>query len=216
MQEYGAETGIHTLQKREQIAVFAMYTTMAVSALTAVGETLELSGVIDLAYGIDDPLVAVYSIILLANTVIFFGSAIAVAMWIHRAHANLREAGVEGLKFTPGWAVGWYFIPIAFLFKPFQAMRELWTESHQTHDSFSAPAPGPLALWWGFWIGGNLIANVSMRLSLMGGSSSLEIATLLGLCASIATIVAAWLLMQIIMAITEAQTHGIAAQAIFE
>jgi hypothetical protein len=73
-------------------------------------------------------------------------SIIAVAMWIHRAHANLYEAGAEGLQFTPGWAVGWYFIPFANLFKPFQAMRELWTRSHAEDDPFGKPAPGGVCL----------------------------------------------------------------------
>lgn len=216
MQESTYEAGIGVLNQRARIAIAALYATMAAFLLTAIGEVLELNGTINLAYGTDDTLVAIYSIILIGNTVIFFGSVIPVAMWIHRAHANLHEAGVEGLQFTPGWAVGWYFVPIAFLFKPFQAMRELWAESHQSPDSFSAPPPGPLALWWGFWIGGNLLANVSMRMMLMGDGANLEVATLIGLCSSITTIVSAWLLQQIIRAVTAAQANGIVAAQIFE
>ena len=45
-------------------------------------------------------------------------------VWQHRSQSNLRRQGC-GLAFTPGWAVGWWLIPMANLWKPFQATREL-------------------------------------------------------------------------------------------
>ncbi len=216
MHQEGIVAGVSVLRQRERIAAFAIYGTMAISALVALGELLELSGVIDLVYAPDEPLALAYTTILFTSVVIFFASVVAVAMWIHRAHSNLHEAGLTGLQFTPGWAVGWYFIPIMFLFKPFQAMRELWTESHQTADRFSATAPGNLSTWWSFWIIGNIIGNVSARITLMGDGSNFQIATTLGLGSTICTIVSAWLLMGIIRQITAAQTDGIVAARIFE
>jgi hypothetical protein len=40
--------------------------------------------------------------------------AVAVLKWIYRANANARALGAKDMKFTPGWAVGWYFVPILF------------------------------------------------------------------------------------------------------
>jgi Domain of unknown function (DUF4328) len=216
MQDEGIGAGIETLRQRERIAVFAMYAIMAVYVAVVFGEILELVGVIDLIAAPDDPLALAYTAVLIASFVVYVGSIIAVAMWIYRAHANLHAAGLVGLEFSPGWAVGWYFIPIASLFKPFQAMRELWSESHGVSNGFSEQAPGNLGLWWGFWIVGNILGNVSSRLELMGDGSNQQIALILVLVSSVCTFGSAWLLLQIIRAITTAQADGIAVAEIFE
>ncbi len=216
MTTYTAESGTATLAQRARVATFAIHAVIAVFGLTAIGEVLELTGTIDLLNRPDEPLALAYVTTLFAASVTFIGSVIVVAMWIHRAHANLHEAGIAPLTFTPGWAVGWYFIPIMNLFKPFQAMRELWTESHQVSDGFSAQAPGNLGAWWGAWIVGNILGNVSTRLSLMGDGSGYTVATVLGLASGIATIMSAWLLRGIIRDITAAQHDGVAAASVFE
>ncbi len=208
--------GVETLRKREKIAVLAMYATMAIFALQAMGEVLELVGVIDLAYFTEDPLTLFYVLILYLGMFIYFGSAILVAMWIHRAHANLHAAGFAGLTFSPGWAIGWYFIPIACLFKPYQAMRELWDTSLQTGADFSTPAHVNMSGWWGFWIVGLIAGNISARISMLGDGTNMEVAVLLSLVSSICMIGSAWLLMQIMQTITAGQIDGIVAAQVFE
>ena len=216
MQAEGVVPGVGTLQQRASIAIYASYAVIGIFALALVCETLELAGVID-PFGDPGSLVLMaYAVIMLSTSLVFVVSIILVAMWIHRAHANLHEAGLPGLQTSPGWAVGWYFVPIANLFKPFQSMRELWRESHQTADSFSSDAPGTLTLWWGLWIVGNILGNVSLRLGMMGDGSNLQFATILGIGSSICTIGAAWQLIQIISAITAAQLDTLEAGAIFE
>ena len=58
---------------------------------------------------------------------IFLG--ITFLKWIYRTNFNLRALSQERMSFTPGWSVGWYFVPIANLFKPYQAMKEIWANS---------------------------------------------------------------------------------------
>ena len=36
-------------------------------------------------------------------------AGILVLVWIHRANHNARQLGAADMRFTPGWAVGWYF-----------------------------------------------------------------------------------------------------------
>lgn len=49
---------------------------------------------------------------------------------------------------TPGWAVGWYFIPIASFWKPYVAMRDIVRAS-----TLDAGLPGwLLPFWWTLWI----------------------------------------------------------------
>lgn len=210
------DANLATLSGRANVANYVLLAALAIFAMTLIGEALELAGVIDLmAYEVG-PLEAIYGIILLLNTVIFIISVIVVCMWIHRAHANLRDYGFEGLEFTPGWAVGWYFIPFANLFKPFQAMKELYNTSFGADDRFAGEAPGNLGLWWGAWIIGNILGNVSMRLSLMGDGGQAQIAIALSLASSVCMVVAAYLLREIINQVTAAQRTGLAPTQVFE
>ena len=95
--------------------------------------------------------------------VLLAGSAIAWCLWQHRAHANLRAFGRSGLRFTPGWAVGWWFVPVASLWKPFEAVRELWKASDPASDplSWRSVRSWPaLGWWWACWIGGGVVSAV--------------------------------------------------------
>ena len=89
---------------------------------------------------------------LFLSDILVLASAIPVGMWIYRAHANLQAADLPGLEYTAGWSVGWFFIPIASLWKPFSAMRELWNASHGAIGDYSANAPGLLWIWWLSWL----------------------------------------------------------------
>ena len=71
-----------------------------------------------------------------------------IAVWIHRAHANLREAGLPELDYSPGRTVGSYFVPLANLVILFRAMRELHNRSHG-EDVWQARAPvADVSSWW--------------------------------------------------------------------
>jgi hypothetical protein len=78
-------------------------------------------------------------------------TAIPWLLWQYRAHANLRALGVSGLKYSPGWAVGWWFIPFANIVLPFLVMRELWKASDpeaSSLDWMARRATPLLGLWW--------------------------------------------------------------------
>ncbi|MCY1171993.1 hypothetical protein D9M73_121190 [compost metagenome] len=94
----------------------------------------------------------------------FLVSAICVGRWIYRANANAHTLS-DAMMISPGWSVGWYFIPIASLFKPFQAMRETWQVSVCPSDPYSAPVPAVMRIWWGLWVASNILSNVSSRIS---------------------------------------------------
>ncbi len=77
---------------------------------------------------------------------------IAVLRWVYLANANVRALGAEGLRFAPGWAVGWYFVPLANLWKPYQAMKEIWQASATKNDWDEVKIPALLPWWWAFWL----------------------------------------------------------------
>ena len=72
------------------------------------------------------------------------------------------------MVFTPGWSIGWYFMPIANLWKPYQAMKEIWKASSNPKSWNSQPASALLPWWWFFWIVSNMFANASFQLTMKG------------------------------------------------
>lgn len=108
-------------------------------------------------------LVAILEILLNVLTIIIF------LIWLHRAFSNLPALRAEHLEFSPGWAVGWWFIPFANLVKPYQIMSELWNASDSDYDPdvFMSNKIGTEAIigwWWGFYLVGRIIARIADKL----------------------------------------------------
>lgn len=90
---------------------------------------------------------------------IFIVTTILVMKWIYRANFNSHMLGAVGMKFTPGWAVGWCFIPIANLWKPYQVMKEIWKTSSNPSDWENQHVSGILPWWWFFWLVSSIIVS---------------------------------------------------------
>jgi Domain of unknown function (DUF4328) len=91
---------------------------------------------------------------------------VAFGRWIVLAHRNLPALGAQSLEFRPGWAVGWYFIPIANLWKPYQAMKALWQYSQHAKNPDLSASTWILPTWWTFWLISNVLGNIIIRTSL--------------------------------------------------
>lgn len=154
---------------------------------------------------------ATVSGVLLVATIIVF------LIWRYRVQANLSGAlQVRGLEYTPGWAVGWWFVPFANLVKPKQAMNEAWVASDPTAPSYSVAwrgkAPVILSIWWACW----LLANLTVRFG--GGSTDtpdgFRTSMLLSVASEGFTIAAAVLLIVIVRTISERQRQRAARLAL--
>ena len=100
----------------------------------------------------------------LLNLAVVLITAIAFLKWIYRANLNSRGFGARGMAFTPGWAIGCYFVPILNLFKPYQGMKEIWMVSVDP-ESWEAQPPSPLlGCWWALWLGAGFLGQISFRL----------------------------------------------------
>jgi hypothetical protein len=64
-------------------------------------------------------------------------------IWVYRATRRLRERPGTAMRFTPGWAVGWWFVPFANLYKPYQGLHDIWRASHGRGG-----ADASLLAWW--------------------------------------------------------------------
>jgi hypothetical protein len=104
----------------------------------------------------------VIQVLAVINLLAVLVTFVIVGRWIYRASVNAHVMSDE-MTITPGWAVGWYFIPFANLVKPFQAMKETWLASHFGQNAQQEDAPSLLNWWWGLWIVTNVLGNISMR-----------------------------------------------------
>jgi hypothetical protein len=82
-------------------------------------------------------------------------------MWVHRANQNIRAFGAQDLKFTPGWAVGWFFVPIANLWMPFKVMSEIFRASGQPEEWQKQVNAPLLGRWWFFWVADVVIGRIT-------------------------------------------------------
>lgn len=144
-----------------------------------------LRGALNLAYtltdfGADGELFATIERVMtclgIAQTacMIVFGTWIvrsAKNAWLFAESSRLRpELGFHvqqtSLPDTPGWAVGYYFIPIANFWKPFTAMRDIVRASTLREG----PPALLLPTWWTLWI----VSNIGDRFTRMLNSSGTE------------------------------------------
>ncbi len=82
--------------------------------------------------------------------------------------------------------MGWFFIPFASLFKPFQGVSATWRATVAPDDIDSVDVPVLLRWWWGLWLATCIWGNVIFRISLKADTPEelitynwLDIATLL-------------------------------------
>ena len=111
----------------------------------------------------------VVGLVAIATFLIWVVCAVLILRWIYRVVKNARIlTRGHGVDSTPGWAVGWYFIPIANLWKPFKPVEEAWQASEDPANPAGVDTPGRLRWWWGLWLVMNVLGNLAGRLSMRG------------------------------------------------
>lgn len=164
----------------------------------------EAVGLGDLVAG----LVALLTLAVYAATVVLF------CMWVHRAYKNLPALGnpPKYLNYSPRWAVGSFFIPLASLVLPYIIVKEIWDRSDPSvrteTDLMFTPAGGsPLLLgWWIVWVVSNVLSNISYRLSAEDAPPDTQAMLMkLGIFSDFANIGAAVLAVLVVRAVTARQ-----------
>lgn len=90
---------------------------------------------------------------------VYFATLIAAAIWIYRVAFNARAAAPGEGAVSPGWAVGWYFIPIMNFWKPYQSMKKVWQVSLGSEG-----VPRFFGWWWAAWLVTNILGQISFRI----------------------------------------------------
>lgn len=94
-------------------------------------------------------------------------AAVAVIVWMHRTSKALSSRGATDRRWSPGWAIGGWFIPFANLVIPklvFGEMERIAQVPYRGEPvglqwkSFARTVTGDL--WWFLWLSGNLVSVV--------------------------------------------------------
>lgn len=141
------------------------------------------------------------------------GVHVLCAVWLFRASAN-AHALAAGLRTSPAWAVGWYFVPVANLWKPYQALVEIWRASHVGDNWRTIPVPRMLLIWWIVWLTNRaleILPPYILRFS--SGPDPLTPALFVALAASLTGMISCLMLMSIVQVISALQTGRDQAEA---
>lgn len=159
------------------------------------------------------------SALLQADTVLIgtgyaFMAAFAVVFiingrWIYLASYNASIAAPSPDRITPGWAVGWYFIPIMNLFKPLTAMQEIWKASVGIVQRTENSVPGWITLWWGLWVILNIADSMASNIGTNAAATPEEYinGNIMTSIIAVVWLVPIYLFWRIITEVTDAQQN---------
>lgn len=148
------------------------------------------------------------------RAIVVLWTVIGFMTWLYRAHINVRALGAEGLTDSPGWAIGWYFIPAFQLWRPYQSMTELWRASAAPFSWQQERAPRSVLAWWISVLALPLLmgAYLAVLIYLTGNAAAQDKATaLIGLAGNVTALVSAVLALKLVRQIGAFQT-GVAAR----
>ena len=138
-----------------------------------------------------------------------FSSFFIIGRWLYVSSKINHLSEINNLSITPGWAVGWYFIPVANLIMPYRSLKETFKASFNTDDWENVEVPHDLPAWWTTWIIGNLFSNVSFRLSSNMGESytyeQLNQLSYVDICSDVFFIINSFALLRIIAIVSNNQ-----------
>lgn len=180
---------------------FAEPRTFVIAGLYATAATELGSSVLMMVAGQNEGLLLLVGLTAIFQFGVFLLTVVLWCMWKYRAAMNLRALSDHGFEYTPGWAVGWYFVPFLNLFRPAQAMREIM--------AFSRPKDGGDGLleddgdkvvtrWWALWIGSNIVDNIAMRIE----------TPMVSVIAAVIGVVAAILAVQVVKVVNDRQRQA--------
>lgn len=143
--------------------------------------------------------------IALLQIIAFIVAGFLSLRWVYRANSNAHCLNAD-LEMSPGWNVGWFFVPIAAFWKPYEGLKDVWRVSANPQDPASVELPGMLATWWTFWLLTSVAGTISFRLQMRATTVSTAIlADGLDILSGIALVPATYFFLAVVRDITEKQ-----------
>jgi len=78
---------------------------------------------------------------------------IATLVWVKRGTSNLHHSQIAELDYTPAWAVGWFFIPVAFFWVPAKVMHQLFAGTFSGDNWKNSSIDSAILIWFiVYWV----------------------------------------------------------------
>lgn len=224
------------IESRARVAATLMYITVASSILLIYLYWTQISA-LDGSMAIDDisdmSAMQLLAVGTLGDLLVLIVSVITFLMWFHRAHKNLSLGGLYGMSYTPGWAVGGFFVPFLNFVRPYSVMKEVSmgstylaqrvdegvepeTELGETGGDvlWTTVEPDPaVQLWWACFLIQGVLGNIASRMELRAEEiGTAKIAAWIALISNVAAIPAALYAIKLIRTISTQQEKAREAQ----
>ncbi|MBE0642522.1 MAG: DUF4328 domain-containing protein [Bacteroidetes bacterium] len=89
-----------------------------------------------------------------ADLLFFIYTAVVFIVFMHNAYRNIMQPVIANRRFSPGWTIGAFLIPVVNIVLPYSVMREIWQcsraliRSHVDGHWREEERPLVLRLWW--------------------------------------------------------------------
>ncbi|MDR1190157.1 MAG: DUF4328 domain-containing protein [Verrucomicrobiales bacterium] len=138
---------------------------------------------------------------------VYIVTGVIFLKWKYRANLNCRGFGATDMRFTPGWSIGWYFIPFLNFVRPYQVMKEIWKVSSNPSNWQTQKGSPILGWWWTLWLVSCFLGRIVFHMSKnVNSPSSLEAATMASIISSMVTISLTIVAVTLVSRIIEKQT----------
>jgi hypothetical protein len=148
---------------------------IAIAAVPVFSVALDVSQIL-LADRLRDDQPGLAAALVLFSVVSGFIGALVVAavfhgVWLYRAARNLPALGRHGMKTSPGWCVGSFYVPFVNLIRPAMALAEVLRASDPAPQAdgdgwrMAAASSTLVGVWWSTWLASTLISNVASRIA---------------------------------------------------
>jgi len=86
------------------------------------------------------------------HVLVRLGTVISFLLWLHARYSSLRLVGWTSANYTPGVAVGWFFVPLLNLYKPYLVVQEMWGAT-DPESNWTLGNSRVVLAWWVAFVG---------------------------------------------------------------
>lgn len=143
---------------------------------------------------------SILGIIALIILPFFILTIVIYCQWIYRMTNNALSFKPADFKTTPGWAVGWNFIPVASVFVPYIQIKKIYKILKNPANWQSEKSPNKMIWWWSTWLISTGLSRVSARIenNHPDNIEIIKLATGIDIASSILLAISCYLLISII------------------
>jgi hypothetical protein len=102
----------------------------------------------------------------LIQLIVYIAIVVLFLRLLYKAVQKARDFSTPFSYVSPGWAVGYWFIPLMNLYRPLEVVKALFKACAAQAGADAKPKAGEqlLGAWWAFWILGNIVSWIFFRM----------------------------------------------------